>query len=197
MSLRWTSGTRRLPRIDEEFDRATVLSRRARLAVGGDVFVEEAPPQLAHGGRLGVLPACRRRVLPGPGVGDDLGCPRAGFGRRYGPVGPDGDLDGAPAPAGLDDVDLAAGGMDAPSPAACAIALHEPNEERTSQVSIVDLAKRSFLLHDAGRIRCVSPIPQPPEGAGLPEATAEMYRGDLRQFALPAPATRLERRSSR
>ena len=40
--------------IDEEFDRATVFRRRAGLAMGRDVLVEEAPAQFAHGGRLGV-----------------------------------------------------------------------------------------------------------------------------------------------
>ena len=98
--------------IDEEFDRATVLRRRAGLAVGGDAFVEEAPAQFAHGERLGVRPVLRRRVLPGPGAGDDLGCSRARLGGCHGSVRSDGDLDGASASADLDDVDLAAGGVD-------------------------------------------------------------------------------------
>ena len=73
--------------------------------------------------------------------------------------------------------------MDAPSPAACAIVLREPNEERTSQVSI--LGKAEFLASRAGRIRCVSP--QPFESVALPGATGEVHRGGLRQFALLGP----------
>ena len=53
------------------------------------------------------------------------------------------------------------------SPAACAAV--RPQRERTSQVSIIDLAKRSFSFHGAGRIRCVSPIPQPPKALHFPE----------------------------
>ena len=63
-------------------------------------------------------------------------------------------------------------GMDAPSPAACAIVLREPNEERTSQISI--LGKAEFLASRAGRIRCVSP--QPFESVALPGATGEVRR---------------------
>ena len=57
------------------------------------------------------------------------------------------------------------------------------------QVSIIgiDLAKRSFSLHVAGRIRCVSSIPQPPEGIALPGATAEVHRGGPRQFVRLGP----------
>ena len=57
-------------------------------------------------------------------------------------------------------------GMDAPSPAACAIVLHEPDEERTSQVSILGKAeflasrRRTDSLRSAGpsaaRRRCTS-----------------------------------------
>ena len=53
------------------------------------------------------------------------------------------------------------------SPAACAAV--RPQRERTSQVSIIDLVKRSFSLHGAGRIRCVSPVPQPPKALHFPE----------------------------
>ena len=64
--------------------------------------------------------------------------------------------------------------------------LHEPNEERTSRVSI--LGEAEFLASRAGRIRCVSPVPQPPEGVALPEATAEMHRGGVRQLPGPGEA---------
>ena len=77
-------------------------------------------------------------------------------------------------------------GMDAPSPAACAIMLHEPNEERTSQVSI--LGKAEFLASRAGRVRCVSPVPQPFESVALPGATGEVHRGGLRQLPGPGEA---------
>ena len=74
--------------------------------------------------------------------------------------------------------------MDAPSPAACAIVLREPNEERTSQVSI--LGKAEFLASRAGRIRFVSP--QPFESVALPGATGEVHRGGLRQLPGPGEA---------
>ena len=72
------------------------------------------------------------------------------------------------------------------SPAACAAV--RPQRERTSQVSIIDLAKRNFSFHGAGRIRCVSPVPQPREGVALPGTTAEVHRGDLRQLPGPGEA---------
>ena len=56
------------------------------------------------------------------------------------------------------------------------------NPTRKGHPRLAFLAKRSFSLHGAGRIRCVSPVPQPPEGIALPEATAEMHRGSLRQL---------------
>ena len=40
--------------LDEEFDRPAIFRRCARLAMGRDVLVEEAPAQFAHGERLGV-----------------------------------------------------------------------------------------------------------------------------------------------
>ena len=64
--------------------------------------------------------------------------------------------------------------MDAPFPAACAVG--GPQRERTSQVSVIDLAKRSFSLRVAGRIRRVSPVPQPSEGVALPGAAAASWR---------------------
>ena len=44
-------------------------------------------------------------------------------------------------------------GMDAPSPAACAIVRYEPNEKRTSQVSILGKAKFLASRHRTDRVQ--------------------------------------------
>ena len=76
----------------------------------GNVVLKEPLPQGVHGRRAGLAP---RRVLAGSGVGDDLGGPYTGIGRADGAVRSDGHLDDPAAVAGLDDKDLAPGGMDA------------------------------------------------------------------------------------
>ena len=48
-------------------------------------------------------------------------------------------------------------GMDAPSPAACAIVLHEPDEERTSQVSILGKAEFLASWRRTGPLRFAGP----------------------------------------
>ena len=61
------------------------------------------------------------------------------------------------------------------------------NPTRRGHPKLAFLAKRSFSLHGAGRVRCVSPVPQPFESVALPGATGEVHRGGLRQFALLGP----------
>ena len=101
------------PGIDEQRHRAAVLFRRARLAMGCDVFIEEPFPKLAHGRHLGVRPVPSRWVLARAGVGYDLRRPGPGVRWRHGPVRADGHLHGPAAIAGLDDIDLASGGVNA------------------------------------------------------------------------------------
>ena len=59
---------------------------------------------------------------------------------------------------------------------------------RRGRPRLAFLAKRSFSLRGAGRIRCVPPVPQPPEGISLPGAAAEVRRGGLRQLPGPGEA---------
>ena len=61
------------------------------------------------------------------------------------------------------------------------------NPTRRGHPRLAFLTKRSFSLHGAGRVRCVSPVPQPFESVALPGATGEVHRGGLRQFALLGP----------
>ena len=72
-----------------------------------------------------------------------------------------------------------------PSSATSRRAAVRPQHPERRHPRLAFLAKRSFSRRPSGRIRCVSPNPQPPEGVALPEATAEMHRGG--QLALPGP----------
>ena len=99
------------PEVDEQLHRTPVLGLGARLAVGGDIFLKESLPQLAHGGRLGIPPV-PRRVLARPHVGDDLGGPGAGICGGGRSMRADRHLYNSAAIAGLDDIDLTARGMD-------------------------------------------------------------------------------------